>query len=250
MSDEANAGDRTYELSLHQMTEYTGALRKLGAGAETMEQVAQKVVEYLYDSLTDPETGENLCGLVRVFKTHPFGDLDDGLQRWALDLTGASEAPPDMKCLTLLATRGEATPWNSRHESQGHKAIPFIDEAMVEGIPMIAQLLRQLGLEIKTVLNPDRDFLLNAEEHTFNVFHVADALGSPFIPAQDEFVRPHKIKSVLGYGGILPSGDLFVVIIFWKRAISRETADMFQPLALSTKVALLPFLNKPIFGEN
>jgi hypothetical protein len=251
MSETRNGdgGVQEFELGLHQMTEYTGALRKLGSESGSMEEVAQKIVDYLYEHLTHPESGEKLVGLVRLFKTHPFGDLDDELQQWGKTLVGQDEIDPKTKTLTLLATKGEQPDWNSRRTSGGHKAIPLLSEQMVQGIPMISQLVKQLGIEIKTMLDPDPEFLIDADEHTFNVFHVPTALGSPHIPAQDDFVKPCGIKSVLGYGGLLPSGDLFVVIMFWKYAITRQTADMFQPLALSTKVALLPFVNKGIFEE-
>ena len=73
------------------------------------------------------------------------------------------------------------------------------------------------------------------------VFHVEHAVGSPYIPAQQEFVIPFGIHSVLGFGGMLPSGNLFVVILFSKVHIPRETADMFKPLSLSVKLTVLPF---------
>ena len=113
---------------------------------------------------------------------------------------------------------------------------------------MIRHLIRQLGLEINSVVNPDPDILTNLEKRTYNVFHVADAVGSPYVVAQEEFVIPYGIKSVLGFGGILPTGDLFVVIIFTKVPINRTTADMFKPLALNVKMAVLPFVKGSVFS--
>jgi len=52
---------------------------------------------------------------------------------------------------------------------------------------------------------------------------------------------PFGIRSVIGFGGMLPSGNLFAVILFTKVPIPRETADLFRPLALSVKLAILPF---------
>jgi len=53
---------------------------------------------------------------------------------------------------------------------------------------------------------------------------------------------------VLGFGGILPSGNLFVIIIFSAVELARETADLFKTLALSVKLAVLPFDGKAIFA--
>jgi hypothetical protein len=106
---------------------------------------------------------------------------------------------------------------------------------------MISQLIRQFGLEIQSVLSPASSVLLDAEERTFNVFHVPDAVGSPYIPAQQQFVVPYGIRSAIGFGGILPSANLFAIVLFSKVPIPEETALLFRPLALSIKVALIPF---------
>ena len=77
-------------------------------------------------------------------------------------------------------------------------------------------------------------------ERTLDVFHVAEAKGSFFVPAQEEFVIHFDIESVLGFGGVLPSKEFFTVTLFSKQKISRETAELFKPLATSVKLALLP----------
>ena len=41
----------------------------------------------------------------------------------------------------------------------------------------------------------------------------------------------------------IPDGELDAVIAFARTTISRETAELFKPLALAAKLALLPFLN-------
>jgi hypothetical protein len=83
--------------------------------------------------------------------------------------------------------------------------------------------------------------LADLSQRTFNVFHVADALGSPMVPAQQEFIAPEGIRSCLGFGGMLPEGNLFAVILFSRVRIPGETASMFKPLSLSVKAALLPY---------
>jgi hypothetical protein len=80
-------------------------------------------------------------------------------------------------------------------------------------------------------------------QKTYNVFLVQEALGSPYIPAQQEFVVPYGIKSVMGFGGMLPLLDIFVIIMFLKASISREVADLFKNLSLNVKLAVLPFEN-------
>lgn len=108
---------------------------------------------------------------------------------------------------------------------------------------MVAQLIHQLGLNAKTVVRPDAGIIVDSAERSFNVFHVLEASGSPYIPAQD-FVQRHGIRSVVGFGGLLPGGDLFATIMFTKVPLPRESAELFKTVALSIKFKLLPFTEK------
>ncbi|HXI13307.1 MAG TPA: hypothetical protein VNM92_11805 [Thermoanaerobaculia bacterium] len=213
----------------------------------SMEEAAQHVVDYFYEQLRVGFDGPPACGLIRIFKTHPYGELDEDLQSFASAAMPGVAIVPATKCLTLLATRGEKPEWNSRHNSDGHRAIPLVSEEMVRKAPMVSRLISQLGLSIPSVLSPDPSRILEAQEKTYDIFHIADALDSPYLPAQDQFVKPYAIKSVLGFGGILPSGDFFATIMFSKVSISAGTAQLFAPLALNVKICLLPFNGGVVF---
>jgi PAS domain S-box-containing protein len=73
----------------------------------------------------------------------------------------------------------------------------------------------------------------------FNVFHVPEARGSPFVPDQAQFVEPFGIRSVLGIGGALPPSQAFVVLIFATVPIPKRTAELFRLLGTSIGLALL-----------
>ncbi|MBI2264176.1 MAG: hypothetical protein HYU64_03240 [Armatimonadetes bacterium] len=229
------------------MIECSAALRQLSSGAQNMEEVANRVAGYLYDNFLDPQSQQRTCALVRFYKTHPYGELDEDLRGFAGSLLGDHSAEPSLKCLTMLATYGEKPEWNSRKDSTGHKAIPLPSVEAVKQIPMIAQLIKQFGLEVGQIVKPDPTLVVELEQKTYNVFHVEEALGSPFVPAQEQFVIPFGIRSVLGFGGLLPSGDLFAIIMFTKVHIPREATDLFKTFALSVKMALLPFVAGTVF---
>jgi hypothetical protein len=238
-----NIGDFT----LKDMVEFSAALRSMGSGAASMEEAADKIVHYLYEHLTDSKTGETNCALVRLFKTHPYGDLDSGLQEFARGVLKGPPESPAMKCLVLLASAGTEPEWHVRKTSHGHKAIPLPSEHFIAAFPMIRQLIQQMGLEVNTLLQPDPAVVIDMVQTTYNVFCIPDAVGSQYVPAQKDFVIPYKVRSVIGFGGILPSGNLFVIIIFSKVMVPREIADLFRSLALSVKVAILPFDGKAVF---
>lgn len=240
-----------YDLSnftLSDMTRCGAELRRLGGGASSMEEVAGKVVRALYEQLRGPDLAAPACALVRLFVTLPFADLEADQQAFARSVMGGASGDGQLKCLTLLATAGEVADWNSRERSVAHKALPLASEESIARSPMIAQLMRQLGVQLGMILDPAPDFVLDVQQHSFNVFHVPEANGCAYIPAQNEFVRPHGVRSVLGFGGLLPPGELFAAILFSKVPVSRDVADLFKTLALNVRLALLPFAGGRVFA--
>lgn len=224
------------------------ALRNMNVGAKSMEEVAERMVRHLYEQTVDAQTGEPACALVRFFRTYSYRQLNDNLQEAARDILGGKSVAPGTKCLTLLATAGQESYWNSRADSSGHKAIPLVDKDFIDRAPMISQLIQQFGLEISTVLEPNPEILVDLERTTFNVFYIPEALGSPHIPAQKEFVVPYQVQSILGFGGMLPSGNLFAIILFSKVQIPREAADSFKWVSAYARIAAAAFDKKTVFA--
>jgi hypothetical protein len=237
----------TFKMS--EMIECGSVLRRLGAEAKSMEEAAGRVVRYLYEHFLDQQGGQRACALIRFYKTHPFGELEEELKAFARALSGDVQRSPETKCLTLLATAGDHPSWNSRKNSAGHKAIPLLSAQVVMQAPMIAQLIVQFGLEVHDVVKSDRALMVELEQKTFNVFYVEEAAGSPFVPAQENFVAPYGIRSVLGFGGMLPDGNLFAIVMFSKVHVPREKSDLFKTLSLNAKIAVLPFTGGTIFAS-
>jgi signal transduction histidine kinase len=130
----------------------------------------------------------------------------------------------DVSSLTLLAAAGLEPDGGSPAASGAVTA------------PMIAQLFEQFGPAV-----------FADAQRVFNVFHIADVRGSAWVAARQDLVERFDVRSAVGFGGVLASGDLFAVILFTTIPIERETAELFQPLALSAKLALAPFAYGPIF---
>ncbi|MDJ0735518.1 MAG: ATP-binding protein [Nostocaceae cyanobacterium] len=238
------------KMTLRDMTECGFALRHSGKNADSMEDVSNNIIQYLNENLVDKQSGEKSCVLIRFFKTHPYTDLTPELQEYTREILGSNSTITEkLKCLILMATAGELPEWNSRHQSEGHKSIPLISEETIARIPMISQLIQQLGLNPGAVVQPDANLLADLEQQMYNVFYISDALSSSYIPAQDSFVIPFNVKSVIGFGGLLPSGNMFVILMFLKVNVPRFTIDLIRPLALNVKMAILPFDNGSIFND-
>ncbi len=222
------------------------ALRNLEYGSRTMEDAANRIVRYIYDNFLDPRTGEREAALVRFFKTHPYRELSHRLQGQAQSIVQGQYISPATKCLTLLATAGDNPQWNDRRRSVGHQAIPLIDEEFVRRAPMILQLIQQFGLDVQAVIETNPALITKSPHRAFNVFHIPTALNSPYIPGQQEFVVPYRVKSVLGFGGMLPSNELFAVIVFSKAFVPVETANRFKFISAYVRVAVESFSRNDI----
>ncbi|HEY3746227.1 MAG TPA: hypothetical protein VGL17_08310 [Gemmatimonadaceae bacterium] len=241
----------TYDLTkfdLGDMLKCSLRLRETAADAPTLESSAQRVCRFLYDELAD-RGGNRQCALVRCYKTHEFGTLEPDLQAFARAAMGVENPRSSMKCLTLMASVGETAAWNSRFLSRGHRAIPLPSAEIVEKAPMIAQLIKELGLDLSTLLRPSPDVVRELAGKRHGVFYVEDAVGSPYIPAQAEFVERYGIKSVLGFGGML-NGELFAVILFANVPVSAASADRFRSLALDVKSGFSRFTDTNVFNQS
>lgn len=232
---------------LHDMLRCGREIRNAVRSGGSVEKAAEQVVRYVYDHAVDPAKGTPECALVRFYKTCSYRSLKPDLQRFAARSMGDGDISPEMQCLILMATAGELPEWNDRRSSRGHQAIPLPSEEIVARAPMIAGLIRGMGIELSSVVSPERAVAAGTQGKTYNVFYVPEARGSQLIPAQDEFVVPHGIRSVVGFGGQLFSGDLYSVILFARVPVPRSSADRFRNIALDLKVSLSTYTESQVF---
>jgi hypothetical protein len=216
------------------------AIRRAVRGADSLEAAADVIARYLYERCVSAD-GERSCALVRFYKTHRYGALQPALQRFAANLLGDIPPRRDMRCLTLLATVGDEVQWNARRRSKGHQAIPLPTAESVRAAPMIMRLIEDLGVDIESLVSAAEPRARGGDPRTYDVFHVEQAKGSPFIPAQAEFVERYGIASVVGFGGLLRSGELFAVILFSRDVIPAKSAARFRTIALDVRSSLFAF---------
>lgn len=221
-------------------------LRHLGDDATSLEDVAHRVVLHLHETLRRDD-GSRATVLVRFYKTHNAELLDESSRRFAEAVLGEPVAP-GTKCLTLFGTAGVEPAWNDRSRSEGHKAIPLPSAQLLARFPMISSLMSQMGVDVARLLDSQPRPVPVDGGQPYNVFHVHEALGSPFVPAQAGFVEPYGVHSALGFGGELATGDLYAVILFSTEPIAPTTATLFRALALAVKVAVMPFAAGPYFA--
>lgn len=230
------------------MTECGSTLRDLGVDAESMEETANRIVRYLHDHLTDA-SGEKVCVLTRFFITLPYSELDEDNQRHAQQLLGDVPIDTQLRCQTLLATVGVEPAWNDRHKSNYYKNLPMTPE-IFDANPMYVQFAETFGVVLDRSVTPDPALIAELEQRSYNVFHVPDARDSTYVPDQEHFVVPYGIRSVIGFFGMLPSSQIFSVVIFTRAIVPRDIVNYFKTLAFNVKLAILPFDDTVIFADS
>lgn len=197
-------------LELHQAMDLGLRLRERAAGAGTVDDVAQQLVEILSSALE--HRGGAAFALVRTYVTVPGG-------------------------LRLAATRGVPPAESASAEGYAARALAWPDAGALRRDAFFAEFFRQVGLGVETIVGSRGD-RAGASRAPLRAFHLAVARGSPFVPAQD-YVTAHAVASAFGFAAVLPTGDLFVTVILSKATIETATAELFEVFSLATKVALL-----------
>jgi hypothetical protein len=219
----------------------------------TLEEAAQRFCDILYT------TFEESTVLVRVFATVPFAALPVTNRRFVEGLVGTHARDvltPKTPVLSLLGTRGRAPRWNSRHLSEGHVGIPLASADFVEAIPMIASLIKQLGLAIERAEDVETAIVTQSLGQIAGVFYVDDAATAVDskgrrIIAGREFVQEHGVRTVFGFGGAYGlTGTFVVAVLFTRDSVGRGQAERFMRLANQLKASTMkPVTRRHIFAS-
>jgi two-component system NtrC family sensor kinase len=229
------------QLSIDDLLALARRLREAEIDATSMEDVAQRMVDLIDDSLTDAD-GEPACALVRFYVTQRYADIGSVLQSAAMDVAPEElrdEVHADTRCFTLIATTGRRPEWCDRRRSVNHRSIPLVSEELVARLPMVAGLLRDLGVDARSVVHPEVGDRMERHHRRYDVFHVEDAAGSPAVPAKD-FVEDYGVRSAVGIGGVMPSGELFCVLLFSRVTINTRVVELLSSLAVTVKAGIVP----------
>lgn len=212
-----------------------------------LETAAQTYVSILYDRLSDSIV------LARFFATIPFQQLPPTNRTAVQSLADTAGIMDQLKestlILTLLGTRGVKPDWNDRRLSKGHIGIPLVSAAFIDAIPMISQLLNQLGFRLDWIDCNDSQLVMRTAGILSGVFYVRDAKtevnnkGQKIIAAQD-FVESQAIKTVFGIGGaFLGSSMFFTTIVFLRETVEKDIVDRFMLHANKFKTATMAVVN-------
>ncbi|MBA2485317.1 MAG: hypothetical protein H0V35_04325 [Nitrospira sp.] len=196
--------------TLPDLIEVLTTLRKAGLGADSMEETANRMARYVHESFLDRESGSRSCALVRFFVTRPYGMLDAELKTIARTMFGEMPDSPAHKCLSC-----SVPPGINRNGMSGsaQKSSGFSPPQRTHRLQHQDYLAADHAARDRRKVRASSDPVRAVGGRTENVQYLSrtEAEGSPYIPQQQGFVLSFHIKSVLGFGGLLPSGELFTL---------------------------------------
>ncbi len=225
-------------MKLEELSETT--LRELWSDVEgpirasaVLEQGAQEFAATVHSSFEDSVV------LARVYLTCGYESLPEQVAMFVRALADGAGATQQLKpttpVLTLVGTHGVESNWNDRRKSRSHIGIPLVTASFVNEVPMMARLLRELGVPAEWADHHDFEVIRTMGTGLFFVEDAATATdhqGRKIIPAQS-FVRGYEVKSVFGAGAPYPNGQFVVLIVFTRDVLARESAEEFLPLVES-----------------
>lgn len=191
----------------------------LGQQFPSFEQAADNAVRRIHSNFKGND-GQPLFSLVRIFRICTYAELLPELR--------AEIDPSHRQYLALMGTVGREEAWCSRRKSQAHQVIPLGSTLT----PMLKAAFEQIGLFSDTEQQSDLQIEITNWIECY--FYVPTALGSPHIPAQDEFVKPYGIQSVIGMGTPFKTGAACLCLCFARESITAEESKKF--------IEITPFL--------
>lgn len=190
------------------------------------------------------ETYAGSLVMVRLYGVVSASALPEADRQFATRLARGSgvEILDSTPVLSLWGTYGQKAEWNHRELSQKHRAIPLLGSTHVRRIPMVAGLLKDLGVDLGALDTPSPVTTLRMLGGLNGLFYVPDARnerdedGQLVIPAQD-FVDAFGVKSVFGMGGAYLDGTFVVAILFCKESLPRRVVRRFSLLISHFKIS-------------
>ena len=201
--------------------------------APSLEQAAQALASALHTRLRDSSA------LTRVFVTADLAVLPGEIRHFVEELADRSGARDRLRettpVLSLIGTCGIDPRWSDRRRSEGHAGIPLISADFVDDIPMIASLLKDVGLPLDWMEHRGSNVIQRTIGQSAGLFFVENAAlaideqGRKIIPAQD-FVNEYCVGSVFGISGAYSGDEILVVIVFCTEQFSKAVVERFLPL--------------------
>jgi serine phosphatase RsbU (regulator of sigma subunit) len=205
---------------LSEMARCSAHVRKAAVGVPSPDAAAQAVADFFHEHLTD-DSGGRACPAVGVYLA---GGPHDSAS--AAPVAAAPSAVRERR-LHLIGFRGtDAHGWGT--EDFDGLVLPVPSPQAARQAPLVHRLLEELE---------DRAGAEDAGTGA-NRPAIVHLPGSQEDGLED-LLRAHGIRSALAFGGALTADEWFAVVLFFRVPLPTEAPALLQPVADSTRLALL-----------
>jgi hypothetical protein len=239
--EEVKMSEKISATTVKTIADFKDTIKDLLTPCVSLEEAAQTFTNFLFEEF------EESIILIRFFATIPFGKLRASTKTSVSNLADTegitSLIDDDTPVLTLLGVRGGQEIRNSRQ----YFGIPLASTDFIASIPMISQLLKELGFDLnwdkkkKSVIQ-DKDIETSSIGFLSGVFYVLDAQhamnanGEKLLSAVDRIAAYNienisDVETIFGIGGAYVSGPFIAIIVFSKESLHKQTVEQFMPLA-------------------
>lgn len=222
-------------LSLVDVARCIARVRELAGRSSSIASFAQHLMQCFQETFCSALADDPEMVLSRCFVAQPFSEVTTEVKTWLQLDPRRISAPSSGLCLSLMGSAGVVEGWNDPSRSSRYRAIPIEADCFASRFPMFAEIFRQVGLSIDKPRFGE-GMTIGSAGSACSVFNVPVAIGSPYVPAQDEFVKPFGIRSVVGFGGWYGQGRYFIVVLFSRVPIPPRSVELLRLLALSVRV--------------
>ena len=244
-------------MNLHEVTPDTfkhlyGLFGDEMTDCRSLEEAAQTFVNLLFEQF------EESIVLLRLFVTLPFGTLSEKLQGATRQFAKARQQDVTISSMTpvmtLMGIRGGVEIRNYRQCF----GIPLFSVEMIESIPLLAELLKELELgfdweQASPNMLSDEQIEKNSVGSMTSVLFVPDAQNAVNVKGQKilsviDYLTAHspdqlaEIQTILGVGGRYVNGSFMSFVIFSAETLDMNTAERCMPLANYFKTATFSLL--------
>ena len=227
------------ELTITDILQFSKYLKEKCAPINSFDEMAQKFTQIVYESFVTND-GKPSFALVRFFKTCSYANLPEQIKNYIQTKEPNRAIRTEDNYLTLMGTYGDLEEWRRREKSKNYQAFFLENPQFHDKFSMFSAVFKQIGIEALAGSNADMRILVSERHKRFGLFCVEDAPGNKLIPKQSEFVGPYSIQSSFGFGGIYPTGNTYLVMIFSREKITKDKASLFLSLNPAAKWISLP----------
>jgi hypothetical protein len=228
--------------SVEALSELRGHLRDAAADCATLRSAGERSVALLYQEF------EASLALLRLFATLPFAFLPPREQAFARRVAEKRGMLPNLTgdtiVVTLLASRGASPQWNDPGNSRERLAIPLLNAACLEPIPIVGRVLSGAVSDVPWLTKQETLLMRDSMGAMSQLILVADARttrtsdGRTLVIAQD-FVRTNGVRSVLALGGKYLNGTTLALVLFTREELIEAQVSKFTTVINTIKSATM-----------